>query len=188
MDRVESFLRDLDARWTGVGNPIDLKVIGASALTLQLGYERGTQDTDVLEVEGVTKDLLEIAEKGSDLHRRHNLYLQVVGEAILFLPQKPNFQKKFSLEKITVWVLDPVDIALSKLARYHADDADDIEMLVGEGHVDHDQLVERFRAAVDWYSMDARVAKLPRFLKNLHKVERDYFDVEKTDIELPEAQ
>jgi hypothetical protein len=38
---------------------------------------------------------------------------------------------------------------------------------------------------IDSFSMDARAEDLPRYVKNLHTVERDFFGVEESEIELP---
>lgn len=48
------------------------------------------------------------------------------------------------------------------------------------------RLVERFRLAVDVFSGDARADDLPRYVGNLHRVEREYFGVPESDIELPD--
>jgi hypothetical protein len=46
-------------------------------------------------------------------------------------------------------------------------------------------LIERFREAVDGYLLDARAEDLPKYIANLHQVERDLFGVPETAIELP---
>ncbi len=51
--------------------------------------------------------------------------------------------------------------------------------------VPHAILVERFRSAVDMYSCDARASDLPRYVENLHQLERDSFGVSETEVELP---
>ena len=47
--------------------------------------------------------------------------------------------------------------------------------------VPHDALIDRFELAVDWYSMDSRAEEIPKYVKNLHRVERDIYaiDIEK---------
>jgi hypothetical protein len=53
---------------------------------LQTGYERGTKDSDVLETAAITvavkARLLVLGGEGTDLHRRHRLYVEVVGNGI----------------------------------------------------------------------------------------------------------
>jgi hypothetical protein len=51
--------------------------------------------------------------------------------------------------------------------------------------VPHERLLDRFRGAIDYNSMDARAVDFPRYLENLNRVERDLLGVEETEIELP---
>ena len=81
--------------------------------------------------------------------------------------------------------LDIVDVALSKLKRYSSDDANDIRAMADLNLLDHARLVARFAAAADRFSIDARAPDVPRYLKNLHKVERDILGVPPSEIELP---
>jgi len=47
------------------------------------------------------------------------------------------------------------------------------------------KLAERFQAAVDAFSTDARAEDLPKYVKNLHRVERDFLESAPSDIRLP---
>ena len=60
------------------------------------------------------------------------------------------------------------------------------EAMIVADHVPHALLIERFRLAVEMFSMDARADELPRYVRNLHQAERDLFGVEETEIELPD--
>jgi hypothetical protein len=51
--------------------------------------------------------------------------------------------------------------------------------------VPHDTLIERFRAAVEGYERDARAERLPDYIRHLHQIERDYFGLGPTNIEIP---
>ena len=82
-------------------------------------------------------------------------------------------------------VLDVVDVVVSKLKRFSASDADDVRAMTESGLVEHRRLIERFRSAVDVYGGDARADDLPKYVKNLHRVERDHLGVPETEIELP---
>jgi hypothetical protein len=57
--------------------------------------------------------------------------------------------------------------------------------MVDLGLVPHALLLERFRSAIDAFSLDARAAELPKYSANLHLVERDFFGTEETEIDLP---
>jgi hypothetical protein len=87
---------------------------------------RATKDSDILEAEPLTPELkdqmLAFGGKNTELHRRHNLYLD---------------------------------------------------------RLPHDRLVSRFRAAMKGFEMDARAEALPRYIGNLHRVERDLLGVER---------
>ena len=57
--------------------------------------------------------------------------------------------------------------------------------MIERGLVPHERLIERFRSAVDMFLGDAREVELPRYIANLHRVERDMLLVPETEIELP---
>ncbi|MGH7293510.1 MAG: DUF6036 family nucleotidyltransferase [Polyangiaceae bacterium] len=131
MTRIGDFFADLDAHWGApAGSKTPLRIIGSTALMLQSGYDRGTKDSDVLETAAITASvkahLLAVGGKGSDLHRRHRLYVEVVGHAIPFLPQRalyhPQAELNARLRNFDLEVLDVVDVAVSKLKRFHGDD------------------------------------------------------------------
>jgi len=60
-----------------------------------------------------------------------------------------------------------------------------VPTMVDRDLVPHNALIDRFRLAVDWFSMDARAVEIPRYVKNLHRVERDIYAIEETVVELP---
>jgi hypothetical protein len=192
---VDDLFRDLDARWSSpTPAKIRLRIIGSSALMLQTDYERGTTDSDVLETtdltDGVRKRMLDLAGEGTTLHQRHRLYIQIVPSGIPFLPQvalyHPLAALNAELRNFDLEVLDVVDVVVAKLKRFHAADRGDIDAMVKEGLVPHQRLVVRFRAAVDYFSGDARAPDLANYVANLHVVERDFLGVAETDVELPE--
>jgi hypothetical protein len=161
---------------------------------LQTDYERGTKDSDVLETNDLTasvrKRLLDLAGAGTPLHEKHRLHIEIVPSGIPFLPQlalyHPVLPLNAALRHFDLEVLDVLDVVVAKLKRFHANDRDDIDAMVKKGLVPHERLVTRFRDAVDYYSGDARVVDLPKYVRNLHVVERDFLGVSETDIELPE--
>lgn len=89
--------------------------------------------------------------------------------------------KHFEIE-----ALDVVDVIVTKLKRFNANDVSDVSAMVAGGWLKHPEMIERFRRAVDGFSMDARAEDLPHYVKNLHAVERDYFRVPPSQIELPD--
>ncbi|MFS8070703.1 MAG: hypothetical protein ACMG6S_30425, partial [Byssovorax sp.] len=79
-----------------------------------------------------------------------------------------------------------VDVVVSKMKRFSANDQSDVQAMIDRDLVPPAQLVSRFRAAVDVFSGDARAEDLPCYVRRLHRVERDMLGVPETDIELPD--
>ena len=194
MEIIKEFFSELDRSWRlPVAERIPLRVIGSAALMLQAGYQRGTKDSDILETSALTpeisRELLALAGKGSVLAIQHRLYLDIVKEAIPFLPPTPVFQpvvSLVSLRNFEVSALDVVDVVISKLKRFNPNDAADIRAMTEKGLVLHKLLVARFQLAVDAYSMDARAEDMPKYIKNLNTVERDFLEAPESKIALPD--
>jgi hypothetical protein len=191
---IEDFLRDIDRGWQACGDQrVSLHVIGSMALMLQTDYQRGTKDSDILETElltpGARQQLLAIAGPGTKLHAKHRVYIEVVANGFPFLPQVPRWrllpELNAGLQNFDVQVLDVVDVVVSKLKPFRARDQQDIAAIVDRGLVPHVGLVDRFRAAVDSFSYEARAEDLPGYIDNLHQIERDLFGVAESEIELP---
>jgi hypothetical protein len=192
---VDDFFRELDAhRGAPPQTKIRLRIIGSSALMLQTDYERGTKDSDVLETNDLTSPvkqrILELGGAGSELHTRHRLYIELVSSGIPFLPQVPVYHRLAALNALLrcfeLVALVVIDVVVAMLKRFHANDRGDIEAMVKRDIVPHERLLSRFRAAVDHFSCDARADDLPRYVKNLHVVERDFLTVAESEVELPE--
>ncbi len=195
MPPIHDFIMDIDRRWPSRrADKVTLQIIGAGALMLQADYERGTKDSDVLEtaeLDGDTKaGLLAIAGLGTTLARRHRIYVEFVASGLPLLPQAPAWieptELNNELKNFRIEVLQVVDVVVSKLKRVHAKDLVDIEAMIDRDLVPHPVLIERFRAAVDYFLLDARAEDLPKCIDNLHRVERDLFNVDETAIALPD--
>jgi hypothetical protein len=191
---IEDFFRDIDARWKSPAEDrIELRVIGCAALMLQGDYDRGTKDSDVLETSLLTtatqEQLLHLAGKNTELHDRHKLYIDIVAAGVPFLPQAPRWRPlelAGPLRHFDIVVLDVVDVVVSKLKRFSANDQSDIAAMIQRNLVRHSDLVARFRSAATAFEMDARAPEeLPRYVRNLNQVERDELYVVETTIELP---
>ncbi len=171
-----------------------MKIIGSAALMLQADYERGTKDSDVLETAQITLEikerLLALAGKGTDISKRFRLHLDVVANGLPFLPQKPLFHEASSMSRrlrhFDVKVLDIADVVVSKLKRFNANDVSDVAAMIASGHAKHGRVLERFKSAVDAYSTDARAEDLPKYVKNLNTIERDFFRVTESKVDLPD--
>lgn len=194
MSIIEDFLREVDARWTWpTPSPTPLRIIGSTALMLQTSYVRGTKDSDVLETIELSVEtqqrLLAIAGAGTELFARRRLYIEIVRNGIPFLPWRPKWHLldglNRSLRHFELGVLHVVDVVVSKLKRLNDNDLTDIAAMADLGLVQHEALIERFRSAVDSFSGDARASELPRYVANLHRIERDVLGVAESEIELP---
>lgn len=190
MNPAQSLLAELAARWAQP--PVTLKVIGTSALALRVGYLRGTRDADVLETldPAASAHLLHLAGPDSELALRWRVYVELVGRGLPFLPMGPQWHPVALPGApdgiVSVLALDVVDVVVSKLKRFHANDRADIDAMVQAGHVTHGALVARFCSAVERFAGDARAEELPRYVRNLHAVERDMFFETESDIDLPD--
>jgi hypothetical protein len=126
-----SFLSDIDRAATG---HIALHCIGGFAVSLYYGLARPTGDIDVVDVapNSAKPWLARLAGEGSALHKRHRVYLQIVTVAVLPYSYEDRlvsiFQDQF--EHLQLMVLDPYDLALSKLTRNLEVDLEDVKHLV----------------------------------------------------------
>lgn len=194
MAPIDAFLRDVDRALTGtLTERLTLHVIGSTALMLQVDYQRGTKDSDILEMTAldpvIRRALLDVAGPGTALHVRHRLYLDIVANGVPFVPHAPRWHRAAALSRtlqhLDLEVLDVVDVVVSKLKPFRPQDREDIAAMVDRRFIEHAALVERFRAMIDRFAYDARADELPRCVANLHRVERDLFGLPPTEIELP---
>ena len=90
--------------------------------------------------------LMSVAGKGSALHKKHKLYLDIVG-AIATVPD--DYEERLikidsPLKKIQLSVMEPHDIILSKLGRDAPKDIQDVEYLAKVANLDTDLLHARY--------------------------------------------
>lgn len=190
---VREFLRAIDDAWSPrPAQKLTLRVIGSTALMLQSNYARGTKDSDIVQTDSVTPQiadqLVALAGPNTKLFQRFRMYIQVVNSAILFKRQTVAWCTPSGLEDLRsfhVEAMSIVDVVVSKLKRFDANDRDDIAAMIDRELVSHEELVACFRQAVD-FTDDAKSDRLPQWIANLHRVERDSFGIDvPTEIELP---
>jgi hypothetical protein len=147
-----SFLSEIDRAAT---SPIAMHCIGGFAVSLYYGLARPTGDIDVVDVApGSAKPwLTRTAGRGSALHKKHRVYLQIVTVAVLPYSYEdrvvPIFEDQF--DHLRLMVLDPYDLTLSKLTRNLEVDLEDVKHLVQSGELDLDVLETRYREEVRPY-------------------------------------
>jgi Nucleotidyltransferase of unknown function (DUF6036) len=190
VQQLDSFFSELDRAWSPPAlKPIPLHILGATALMLQTPYERVTKDADVLQLlhidDQVATKLGILAGPRTTFHTRHGMYLDSVGSGIPFLPQVPRWHPlDVRLLSFELHVLDVVDVAVSKLKRFSANDRADIDAMAKLDLLPPRLFVERFRSAFDVFQADARAADLPRYVEHLNRVERDMLGVDETAFDL----
>jgi hypothetical protein len=137
--------------------PVRLYVAGGAALHLRTGA-RISEDIDaVFSRRVVLKDALDVAYKGPD-GRARVLYLDRNYNDTLGLMHEDAYEDSERLELsgtdsaiLEVRVLTPVDLAVSKLARFGDADREDIEILAREKLIDAASLRKRAEEALKGY-------------------------------------
>jgi hypothetical protein len=147
------FLTEVDHSLSEV---VELHCAGGFVLTAVHGISRTTADLDYISAipHQATKELERIAGWGSDLARRHKVFLQVVG-GVSDYPE--NYESRLTslplgLKKLTLRILEPYDLLLSKLTRNSPKDMQDVQALVQKLKLEFDVLLERFRTEMSWVS------------------------------------
>jgi hypothetical protein len=116
-------------------------------VTQLYGVARSTSDVDFLgAVPKVYSELVEIAGKGSELHKRHRVYLDAVTVAT---PPEDYEERLIPLfpgawDRLQLFALEAHDIALSKLERNLERDRGDVQALARAGYLDPQVLRERY--------------------------------------------
>lgn len=143
---------------------------------------------ETTELEGpIGVRLVALAGPGTRLHDRHGIYLDLVGVGIPFLPLEPLWHAAdVRLNHFNVLVLDVADVLVSKLKRYVGTDREDIRQMIDGGHVDHARMLARLLDVIEWHKYDGRSDALPAMAERFNQVERDWFGVEETTIDLPD--
>lgn len=126
----KDFLLELDAR---MPEPCKLPCFGGFAVTQAYGISRATSDIDVLDVAPprVVDFLVKQAGKGSELHQRYKVYFDVVGVACAPYEYESRLRPMFEgvFTKLRLFVMDPYDVALTKLKRDSDKDVQDVLQL-----------------------------------------------------------
>lgn len=137
-----SFLSEIDA---GISEEVEVHCLGGFVVTVVYGFARPTADVDVLTVvpRGEVERLIDLAGKGSALHRKHGLYLDLVT-----VPE--DYEQRLvevaagAFKRLRLFALDPYDLALAKLERNIQRDRDDVKHLARTVPLDMNMLRERY--------------------------------------------
>jgi hypothetical protein len=140
-----SFLSEIDA---GISEEVEFHCLGGFVVTVVYGFERPTADVDVLAIvpRCEVEHLIDLAGKGSALHRKHGLYLDLV--TVATVPE--DYEQRLvevaagAFKRLLLFALDPYDLALAKLERNIQRDRDDIKHLARMIPLDMNMLRERY--------------------------------------------
>ncbi len=140
-----SFLSDIDER---LSEDVELHCLGGFVVTLLYHLHRPTVDVDVIAITPRTEVdfLIGLAGQSSELHRKHKIYLQLVGVATVPDDYKERLTEMFPGEftHLRLMALDPYDLALSKLERNTERDRDDVKHLTRTVPIDPEVLRRRY--------------------------------------------
>lgn len=147
----KSFLNDLDAQLTG---PTEIHCFGGFVVAEQYGLIRATADIDVIESHGTTPAaLVALAGKGSDLHQKHKVYVDIVTVADVPYEYEsrliPVFENEF--KNLRLKAFDRHDLVLAKLGRNIDRDRQDVEALTNGPGLDVELLKKRFDEEMEPY-------------------------------------
>lgn len=147
-----SFWKEIDA---ALSEPVEFHCLGGFVITLLYGLERSTADVDFISVipRKSVGGLIKIAGKGSPLHHKYGIYLDVVG--IATVPE--NYEERLTeifkseFQNIKLLALDPYDTALAKIERNIQRDRDDVKHLARVVPFDLEILKERYEKELRIY-------------------------------------
>ena len=93
-----------------------------------------------------------LAGKGSDLHRKHHVYIDRVGFANYPCDYQKRLVRVFPLwSNVRLWALEPHDLALTKLDRSNDRDIRDVIFLTQAELMDRGVLIARFETELEPY-------------------------------------
>ena len=163
------FLADVDR---SLPTPVELHCVGGFVLAGVYGIPRTTNDLDYISADPsqAHHDLDRIAGRNSDLARKHKLFLQMVGVA----DYPENYASRLmtltlGLTKLTLRVLEPHDLLLSKLTRNSPKDMQDVQALARKLDLSFEVMMQRFRTEMSW------VPRREWHEQTLEVVWREYF-------------
>jgi len=141
-----SFLTQVDRR---LGENVELHCLGGFVVTTLYGLARSTADVDALPAvkRSALNHLIDLAGKGSELHRKHGIHLDFVTVATVPEDYDQRLTEMFpgALRHLRLLAFDPYDLALAKLERNSQRDRDDVKHLARTIPFDIDALQDRYR-------------------------------------------
>ncbi len=142
-----SFLTEVDRN---LNERVDLHCLGGFVVTMLYELARTTADVDVIAILSnniAAQDLITLAGKGSGLHRKYGIYLDIVTIASVPEDYDRRLTEMFSgsFKNLRLLAFDPYDLALAKLERNIQRDRDDVKYLARKVPFDLDILKDRYQ-------------------------------------------
>lgn len=142
----KEFLQALDAKMTEV---CKLPCFGGFAVTMEYGISRPTSDIDVLDVapHHAAQILIREGGEGSPLAIEHKVYLHIVGIANPPYDYESRLHPLYpgAFQHLHLLVMDPYDLALTKLKRDSDKDFQDVLQLAEKIPFDLDLFEKRYQ-------------------------------------------
>lgn len=139
-----SFLHELDDQLTG---PTELHCFGGFVIAEHYGLTRATADIDILESKGTdVATLAHLAGKGSPLHQKHHVYIDIV--TIAEFPDEYDTRLEDvgsgQFQHLRLRAFERHDLILAKLSRNIDRDREDVEALTRGPGLDIQVLKTRY--------------------------------------------
>ncbi len=135
-----SFLQELDEE---LNVPTELHCFGGFVVAECYGLTRATADIDILESRGTNlADIARLAGRGSRLHKRHKVFVDVVTVADVPDGYEERLTPVFgdSFKNLRLLVFERHDLVLAKLTRNSDRDRTDVEAIAAGPGLDVDAL------------------------------------------------
>ena len=165
------FLSEVDK---SLSKPVEVICIGGFVLTLVYGAPRTTGDIDYLTIAptDASTELEGLAGQGSKLAKKYKVYFHRAG-GVTDLPD--NYDErlvdlKLGLQNLSLKVLEPYDLVLSKLTRNSPKDREDVKYLAAKVKLSFALLYERYTN-----EMKPWIPNEERHELTLNVVWKDYF-------------
>lgn len=138
-----SFLKEIDSSLT---EETPLHCLGGFVVTVVYEADRSTIDLDALSLVGRDSPIWELAGRGSEMHKRHRVYLDRVGIAPLPEDYEDRLTEIFVgiFKYLRLFALDPYDVALAKIERNSTRDREDVKHLARVVPFDLEILKQRY--------------------------------------------
>jgi hypothetical protein len=156
LDEIRKFLHELDVALIPFANGQrwDVYLIGRAALVLQHHAPFATKDVDFVRLSApLEAKAAELFGKNSAKAQELDFYLEFVPDGLPPLPggfQTRSTQVNGEWQVIRPWVLEPNDLAVTKMKSFRPQDRQDLQFLCDEGVLQADKLRESMNKAWMW--------------------------------------